>query len=45
MKYELNTNNGKKLIIGLSILFCAVILIVGGSLAFFTQSDTKKLVI
>ena len=44
MKYELekdnNKNNSKKLIIGISILFCTVILIIGTSLAFFTQSDS-----
>ena len=36
-------NNSKKLIIGISILFCAVILIVGGTFAFLTQSDSKEL--
>ena len=35
---ELNTNNSKKLIIGVSILFCAVILIIGATTAYFTQS-------
>ena len=41
MKNELYTNNSKKLIIGVSILFCAVILIIGGTIAFFTQSDSE----
>ena len=36
-------NNSKKLIIGVSILFCAVILIVGGTFAFFTGSDSKNI--
>lgn len=40
---ELNVNDSKKLIIGISILFCTVILIIGGTLAFFTQSDTKEI--
>ena len=47
MKKELNTNNSKKLIIGISILFCAVILIVGATTAYFTQSgigDTGNIV-
>ena len=43
MENGLNTNNSKKLIIGVSILFCVVILIIGGTFAFFTQSDTKEL--
>ena len=43
MKKELNTNNSKKLIIGVSILFCAIVLVVGTSLAFFTQSDSKEI--
>ena len=44
MNYSLEKNiNRKKLIIGVSILFCAIILIVGGTLAFFTGSDTKNL--
>ena len=40
---ELNTNKSKKLIIGVSILFCTIILIIGVTTAFFTQSDTKEL--
>ena len=36
-------DNSKKLIIGISILFCTVILIIGGTLAFFTQSDSKDI--
>ena len=45
MKFELekNTNNSKKLFIGVSIIFCTVILIIGLSFAYFTQSDTKNL--
>ena len=39
----IKNNNSKKLYIGVSIIFCAVILIVGGTLAFFTQSDSKKI--
>ena len=39
--YELNTKNSKKTIIGISILFCIVILIIGGTFAFFTQSDSE----
>ena len=35
--------NSKKLYIGVSILFCTVILILGGTIAYFTQSDTKNL--
>ena len=43
MKFELNrNNNSKKLIIGVSILFCTVILIIGGTIAFFTQSDSEE---
>ena len=42
MEKELNINNSKKLIIGVSILFCTIILIIGTTLAFFTQSDTKE---
>ena len=43
-KFILNKDyNSKKLFIGVSILFCAVILIIGGTLAFFTQSDSKKM--
>ena len=41
MKYNLNKNNSKKLLIGASILFCIVILIIGGSFAFFTQSSSE----
>ena len=33
--------NNKKLIIGVSIVFCTVILIIGTSIAYFTHSDTK----
>lgn len=44
MNYSLQKfNNRKKLIIGVSILFCAVILIVGTTLAFFTGSDSKDI--
>ena len=43
MKNELYTNNSKKLIIGVSILFCAVILIIGATTAYFTQSDSKEI--
>ena len=43
MKNELKTNNSNKLVIGISILFCAVILIIGGTFAFFTQSNTKEI--
>ena len=42
MKDELNINNSKKLIIGISILFCTVILIIGATTAFFTEGDTKE---
>ena len=43
MNYELNkNNNSKKLIIGISILFCTVILIIGATTAFFTQSDSEE---
>lgn len=41
-KFKLETNNSKKLIIGVSILFCAVILIFGATTAYFTQSDSKN---
>ena len=41
MKKELNTNDSKKLIIGVSILFCTVIFIIGATTAFFTQSDSE----
>ena len=44
MKYELiKENNSTKLIIGISILFCAVFLIIGGTYAYLTSSDTKQL--
>ena len=44
MEKELNTNNSnKRLIIGVSILFSAVILIIGATTAYFTQSDTKEM--
>ena len=44
MKYNLIKNfNRKKLIMGVSILFCAVILFVGVTTAFFTQSDTEDI--
>lgn len=44
MNYSLekNNNKNKKLIIGISILFCAIILFVGATTAFLTQSDTKE---
>ena len=38
---EINTDNSKKLIIGVSILFCTVILIIGTTTAYFTQSDSE----
>ena len=31
-----------KLIIGVSIVFCTIILIIGTTIAYFTQSDTKE---
>lgn len=34
---DFNVNNSNKLIIGVSILFCTVILIIGASTAYFTQ--------
>ena len=40
---DLNTNNSKKLIIGISIVFCTIILIIGVSFAYFSQSDTKEI--
>ena len=44
MKYELEkSNNSKKLIIGVSILFCTIILVIGATTAFFTQSDNSEL--
>lgn len=43
MEKKLNINDSKKLIIGISILFCTIILIIGGTFAFFTQSDTKEM--
>ena len=44
MNYEIekNTNNSKKLIIVLSILFCTIILIIGATTAYFTQSGIKS---
>lgn len=39
---ELDVNKSKKLIIGMSIIFCTVIFIIGGTFAFFTQSDSKN---
>lgn len=41
MEKELNINNSKKLIIGISVFFCTVILIIGATTAYFTQSETK----
>ena len=39
MNYNLQKfDNRKKLFIGISILFCTVILIIGGTLAYFAQS-------
>ena len=44
MKFELEkNNNSKKLYIGTSIIFCTVILIIGLSFAYFTQSDSKNM--
>ena len=44
IKYVLNkNNNSKKLIIGVSILFCTVILIIGVTTAYFTQSDSEDI--
>ena len=40
---EFKNDNSKKLIMGVSILFCTVILIIGTTLAFFTQSDSKTI--
>ena len=40
---EINNNNSKKLYVGISILFCTVILIIGATTAYFTQSDIKEL--
>ena len=42
MNKELNTNNSKKIIIGISIFFCTIILIIGVTTAFFTQSDSES---
>ena len=39
---ETTETNSRKLIIGVSILFCTVILIIGATTAFFIQSDTKE---
>ena len=41
MEKDFNHDNSKKLIIGVSILFCTVILIIGASVAYFTQSDSE----
>ena len=41
MEKDFNNDNSKKLITGVSILFCTVILIIGGTIAFFTQSDSE----
>ena len=41
MERDFNNDNSKKLIIGVSILFCTVILIIGSTTAFFTQSDSE----
>ena len=38
---KFKNNNSKKLYIGVTILFCTVILIIGATTAYFTQSDTK----
>ena len=43
MEKDFNDDNGKKLIIGISVLFCTVILIIGASVAYFTQSDSKDI--
>ena len=44
MKYEIKKdNNSKKLTIGISILFCTIVLIIGGTTAFFTQSGTDNI--
>ena len=42
MEKDFNNDNSKKLIIGVSILFCTVILIIGASVAYFTQSDSES---
>ena len=41
MERDFNNDNSKKLIIGVSILFCTVILIIGATTAYFTQSDSE----
>ena len=42
MKYSLEKKvTSKKLMVGLSILFCVVILIIGTTTAFFTQSNSE----
>lgn len=38
---NLNENNSKKIIIGISIMFCTIILIIGATTAYFTQSSSK----
>ena len=44
MKYELyKENNTKKLVIGISIIFCIIILILGTSYAFFGGSSSNKI--
>lgn len=40
---KFKNDNGKKIIIVMSVLFCTIILIIGTTLAFFTQSDTKEI--
>ena len=39
---KFKNNNSKKLYIGVSIIFCTIILIIGVSFAYFTQSDSKS---
>ena len=43
MEKDFNNDNSKKIIMGVSILFCTIILIIGTTLAFFTQSDSESM--